>query len=48
VRALKPDLRALALAIAATLLLASAAGATEIRVMISGGLTPAFNALIPE
>ena len=47
-RALRPNLRALALAVAATLLLAPAAGATEIRVMISGGLTPAFNALIPE
>jgi molybdate transport system substrate-binding protein len=48
VRALKPDLRALALAIAATLWLACAADAAEVRVMISGGLTAAFNALVPE
>jgi molybdate transport system substrate-binding protein len=48
VRALKPDLRALALAIAATLWLACAADAAEVRVMISGGLTAAFNALLPE
>jgi molybdate transport system substrate-binding protein len=48
VRALGPILRALALGIIATLWLACAADATEIRVMISGGLTPAFNALVPE
>jgi molybdate transport system substrate-binding protein len=48
VRASRPDLRALALAIAATLSLATAADAAEIRVMISGGLTAAFNALVPE
>ena len=47
-RALRPNLRALALGIVATLWLAGAADATEIRVMISGGLTPAFNALVPE
>jgi molybdate transport system substrate-binding protein len=34
-------LRALALGIAATLLLAGSAGAAEVRVMISGGLTAA-------
>jgi molybdate transport system substrate-binding protein len=45
---LRPNLRALALAIAAALWLACGAHAAEIRVMISGGLTPAFNALIPE
>jgi molybdate transport system substrate-binding protein len=32
----------------ATLWLAGAAGAAEVRVMISGGLTAAFNALVPE
>ena len=47
-RALKPDLRALALAVAATLWLACGADAAEIRVMISGGMTAAFNALVPE
>ena len=31
-----------------TLFLAASANATEVRVMISGGLTPAFNALVPE
>jgi molybdate transport system substrate-binding protein len=36
------------LAFAATLLLSGAAGAAEVRVMISGGLTAAFNALAPE
>jgi molybdate transport system substrate-binding protein len=41
-------LRALALGFAATLLLAGSAGAAEIRVMISGGLTAAYNALVPE
>jgi molybdate transport system substrate-binding protein len=45
---LKPDLRALALGIAATLWLACTADAAEVRVMISGGLTAAFNALVPE
>jgi molybdate transport system substrate-binding protein len=48
VRASRPDLRALALAIAATLWLSCAADAAEIRVMISGGLTAAFNSLVPE
>jgi molybdate transport system substrate-binding protein len=40
--------RALALGFATTLLLAGSAGAAEVRVMISGGLTAAFNALVPE
>jgi molybdate transport system substrate-binding protein len=35
-------------AIVAALLLAPAANAAEVRVMISGGLTAAFNALVPE
>jgi molybdate transport system substrate-binding protein len=45
---LRPILCALALGMIATLWLACAADAAEIRVMISGGLTAAFNALVPE
>jgi molybdate transport system substrate-binding protein len=45
---LKRFLRALALGMITTLWLACAADAAEIRVMISGGLTAAFNALIPD
>ena len=41
-------IRTLAFAIATTLLLSSAAGAAEVRVMISGGLTAAYQALVPE
>jgi molybdate transport system substrate-binding protein len=41
-------LRVLALGFAATLLLAGSASAAEVRVMISGGLTAAYNALVPE
>src|ERR1700738_2322750 len=41
-------IRILALSLAATLLLAGTASAAEVRVMISGGLTAAFNALVPE
>ena len=40
--------RKLVLGCAAVLLLAGSAGAAEVRVMISGGLTAAFNALVPE
>ena len=40
--------RALALTLAAAFWLGGAAQAAEIRVMISGGLTAAFNALVPE
>ena len=40
--------RTLALGIAAVLWLAGTAGAAEVRVMISGGLTAAYNALVPE
>jgi molybdate transport system substrate-binding protein len=40
--------RALVLSFATTLLLATAATAAEVRVMISGGLTAAYNALVPE
>src|SRR3984893_5661396 len=41
-------IRSLVLAFAAVLLLAGAANAAEVRGMISGGLTAAFNALVPE
>jgi molybdate transport system substrate-binding protein len=41
-------IRSLVLGFAAALLLAGAANAAEVRVMISGGLTAAFNALVPE
>src|SRR5450631_3427476 len=40
--------RKLVLGIAGALLLASPAGAAEVRVMISGGLTAAYNVLVPE
>jgi len=39
--------RALALGFAGALLLTATANAAEVRVMISGGLTAAFNALVP-
>jgi molybdate transport system substrate-binding protein len=42
------NLRALALGITAAVWLASGASAAEVHVMISGGLTAAFNALVPE
>jgi molybdate transport system substrate-binding protein len=42
------NLRALALGFVAALLLAGSASAAEVRVMISGGLTAAYNALVPE
>ena len=41
-------LRTLALGFAGALLLSGAASAAEVRVMISGGLTAAFKALVPE
>jgi molybdate transport system substrate-binding protein len=40
--------RHLAFAIAAALWLTGASGAAEVRVMISGGLSAAYNALVPE
>ena len=40
--------RALVLAVVGTLFLATTASAAEIHVMISGGLTAAYNALVPE
>ena len=45
---LSPHLRALALGLAAALLFANSASAAEVRVMISGGLTAAYKALVPE
>ena len=42
------NLRALALGFATALLLSGAAGAAEIRVMISGGLAAAYKVLVPE
>jgi molybdate transport system substrate-binding protein len=42
------NVRALLLGVATALLLAGSASAAEVRVMISGGLTAAFNALVPE
>jgi molybdate transport system substrate-binding protein len=41
-------IRALSLGFAAALLLAGSASAGEVRVMISGGLTAAYQALVPE
>jgi molybdate transport system substrate-binding protein len=41
-------LRSLLVGFASLLLLTGAANAAEVRVMISGGLTAAFNALVPE
>src|SRR5580698_4109726 len=42
------NFRCLALGLAAALWLAGSAGAAEVRVMISGGLTAAYNVLVPE
>jgi molybdate transport system substrate-binding protein len=42
------NFRSLALGLTAALLLAGSASAAEVRVMISGGLSPAYNALVPE
>jgi molybdate transport system substrate-binding protein len=47
-KSISAHVRALVLGFAATLLLTGAAGAAEVRVMISGGLTAAYNALVPE
>src|SRR5215216_2889408 len=45
---LSKNLRAWVLGFASVLLLAGTASAAEVRVMISGGLTAAYNALVPE
>src|SRR5713101_9005379 len=42
------NVRALLLGVATALLLTGSADAAEVRVMISGGLTAAYNALVPE
>src|SRR6202789_4390098 len=42
------NLRPLALGVAATLWLAGTAQASEVHVMISGGLSAAYNTLVPE
>jgi molybdate transport system substrate-binding protein len=47
-KSISAHVRALVLGFAATLLLTGAAHAAEVRVMISGGLTAAYNALVPE
>ena len=47
-KSISAKIRALSLGFAATLLLAGTAGAAEVRVMISGGLTAAYQALVPE
>jgi molybdate transport system substrate-binding protein len=47
-RWLSANFRALMLGFAAALLLTGSAGAAEVRVMISGGLTAAYNVLVPE
>jgi len=47
-KSISANLRALVLGFAAAVLLSSAASAAEVRVMISGGLTAAYNALVPE
>src|SRR6195256_3786895 len=45
---LSRNFRALALGFTGLLLLVGTASAAEVRVMISGGLTAAYNALVPE
>ena len=47
-RSIHRNFRKLALGLAAVLWLAGTASAAEIRVMISGGLSAAYNALVPE
>src|SRR5467141_986190 len=47
-KSISANLRALALGFVSALLLAGSANAAEVRVMISGGLTAAYNALVPE
>jgi molybdate transport system substrate-binding protein len=47
-RSISANFRKLALGFATALLLTGSATAAEVRVMISGGLTAAYNALVPE
>ena len=45
---LSTSFRALALGLLSAILLTDAASAAEVRVMISGGMTAAYKALVPE
>jgi molybdate transport system substrate-binding protein len=47
-RSISPTIRSSVLGFAAALLLTQTASAAEVRVMISGGLTAAYKALVPE
>ena len=47
-RLISANFRTLVLGLASAALLAGSAGAAEVRVMISGGLTAAYQALVPE
>jgi molybdate transport system substrate-binding protein len=47
-KSISANFRALVLGFAAALLLAGPAGAAEVRVMISGGLSAAYDVLVPE
>src|SRR5882762_3587687 len=47
-KSISANFRKLALGIVGALLLAGSAGAAEVRVMISGGLTAAYKELVPE
>src|ERR1700692_4869228 len=47
-KSISAKFRTLALGLAGALLLTGPAGAAEVRVMISGGLTAAYQALVPE
>jgi len=47
-RLISANFRSLVLGVAGAVLLAGSAGAAEVRVMISGGLTAAYNVLVPE
>src|SRR5260370_9636761 len=47
-RPISANFRALVLGFVSALFLTGAASAAEVRVMISGGLTAAYNALVPE
>jgi molybdate transport system substrate-binding protein len=47
-KSISANFRSLVLGLASAVLLTGSAGAAEVRVMNSGGLTAAFNALVPE
>jgi molybdate transport system substrate-binding protein len=47
-RLISANFRKLVLGVAGAVLLAGSAGAAEVRVMISGGMTAAYNVLVPE